>query len=55
MKLFDKLLKWDELRIRIKAAEEAGIELAKENGDLRIENIMLKREIERLREEGDTE
>ena len=52
MKLFDKLLKWDELRIRIKAAEEAGIELAKENGDLLIENIMLKREIERLRGEG---
>ena len=32
MKLFDKLLRWDELRVRLKAAEEAGIELAKENG-----------------------
>jgi len=53
VKLIDKLLRWDELRIRLKAAEEAGIELAKENGDLRIENIMLKREIERLR--GDAE
>ena len=49
MKLFDKLLRWDELRVRLKAAEEAGIELAKENGDLRIENIRLRREIERLR------
>jgi cell division protein FtsB len=53
VKLIDKLLKWDKLRVRLKAAEEAGIELAKENGDLRIENIRLKREIERLR--GDTE
>lgn len=49
MKLFDKLLRWDELRVRLKAAEEAGIELAKENCDLRIENIRLRREIERLR------
>ncbi len=49
MKLIDKLLMWDELRTRLKAAEEAGIEIAKENCDLRIENIRLKREIERLR------
>lgn len=49
MKLIDKLLRWDELRIRLKAAEEAGIDLAKENGDLRVENIKLKREIERLK------
>lgn len=49
MKLIDKLLRWDELRTRLKAAEEAGIEIAKENGDLRVENIKLKREIERLR------
>jgi len=48
MKLFDKLLRWDELRVRLKAAEEAGIELAKENADLRVENIKLRREIERL-------
>ena len=53
MKLIDKLLRWDELRVRLKAAEEAGIELAKENVDLRVENIKLRREIERLR--GDTE
>lgn len=53
MKLIDKLLRWDELRVRLKAAEEAGIELAKENGDLRIENIKLRREIEQLR--GDAE
>ena len=53
VKLIDKLLKWDELHIRLKAAEEAGIELAKENGDLRVENIRLRREIEWLR--GDAE
>ena len=53
VKLIDKLLRWDELRVRLKAAEEAGIELAKENGDLRIENIKLRREIEQLR--GDAE
>lgn len=53
MKLLDKLLKWDELRVRLRAAEEAGIELAEENADLRIENIRLKCEIERLR--GDVE
>lgn len=53
MKLIDKLLRWDELRIRLKAAEEAGIELAKENGNLLIENIKLKCEIERLK--GDAE
>ena len=53
MKLIDKLLKWDELHIRLKAAEEAGIELAKENADLRVENIKLRREIEQLR--GDSE
>lgn len=49
MKLIDKLLRWNELLVRLKAAEEAGVELAKENGDLRIENIRLRREIERLR------
>ena len=53
MKLIDKLLKCDELRTRLKAAEEAGIELAKENADLRVENIKLRREIEQLR--GDSE
>ena len=55
MKLFDKLLKWDELRVRLRAAEKVGIELAKENADLRIENIRLKREIQRLRGEGGRE
>ena len=49
MKLIDKLLRWDELRVRLKAAEEAGIEIAKENADLRVENIRLRREIEWLR------
>lgn len=53
MKLFDKLRRRDELRVRLKAAEEIGIELAKENLDLCIENIRLKREIERLRGEGE--
>lgn len=53
MKLIDKLLRWDELRIRLKAAEEAGIDLAKENGDLRVENIKLRREIERLRDDAE--
>ena len=42
MKLFDKLLRWGELRTRLKAAEEAGIEIAKENGDLRVENAKLR-------------
>lgn len=53
MKLFDKLLRWNELHTLLKASEEAGIEIAKENGDLRVENIKLRREIERLR--GDAE
>ena len=53
MKLFDKLLRWNELHTLLKASEEAGIEIAKENGDLRVENIKLRREIERLR--GETE
>lgn len=48
MKLFDKLLRWYELRVRLKAAEEAGMELGKENCDLRVENILLRREIEQL-------
>lgn len=52
MGIIDKLLKRDELWVRLKAAEEAGMEIARENGDLRIENIRLKREIERLRGEG---
>lgn len=49
MNLIDKLLKWDELRIRLKAAEEAGIELANENMELVIENISLRREIKNLK------
>ena len=48
MSVIDKLFKWDELRVQLKAAEEAGMELARENGDLRIENMLLRREIERL-------
>ena len=42
MKLFDKLLRWNELHTLLKAAEEAGIEIAKENGDLRVENAKLR-------------
>ena len=53
MKLFDKLLRWNELHTQLKAAEEAGIEIAKENGDLRVENIKLRREIERLRNDAE--
>ena len=53
MKLFDKLLRWNELHTRLKVAEEAGIEIAKENGDLRVENIKLRREIEQLRSEAE--
>ena len=49
MKLLDNLFRCAELRVRLKAAEEAGIELAKENGDLRVENMKLRCEIERLR------
>lgn len=49
MKLFDKLLRFDELRVQLKASEEAGIELAKENADLRIENTLLRRSNEIVR------
>lgn len=50
MNLIDKLLlKCDELRTRLKAAEEAGIVLANENIDLRIENEMLRQEIKGLK------
>jgi regulator of replication initiation timing len=48
MKLLDKLLRWNELRVQLKAAERVGMELASENADLRIENALLRREIERL-------
>ena len=46
---------WQAIADELNAAEEAGIEIAKENADLRIENIRLKREIERLRGEGGRE
>jgi cell division protein FtsB len=49
MNWLDKVLMWDELHMRLKAAEEAGIELAKENADLRIENAMLRQEIKGLK------
>jgi len=48
MKLFDKLLRWNELHAQLKAAEEAGIEIAKENGDLRVENAKLRNEVDNL-------
>ena len=50
MTVVDKLLKWDELRVQLKAAVAAGKELACENADLRIANEMLRRENERLRD-----
>lgn len=53
MSVIDKLLKWDELRVRLEAAEQAGIEIAKENADLRIENELLKRELAALKEGGE--
>lgn len=53
MKLFNKLLERDNLRVLLTAATKAGMELAKENSDLRVENIRLRREIERLRGESD--
>ena len=47
----------DELPDRIlgKAAEEAGMELARENGDLRVENMMLRSEIEQLTNDAHAE
>ena len=53
MSIIDKLLKWDELRVRLEAAERAGLEIAKENADLRIENELLKRELAALKEVGE--
>lgn len=55
MSVIDKLLRWDELRVQLKAAEEAGMELARENGDLRIENMMLRREVERMKDDAHAE
>ena len=52
MKLIDKLLRLDELRISLEATEKAGIELAKENAELRIENATLRCELDRLKCEG---
>lgn len=49
MKLLDKLLKWDQLRTRLKAAEEAGEELANENAVLRVENALLMLTINQMR------
>lgn len=48
MKLFDKLLRWNELHTQLKVAKEAGIEIAKENGDLRVENAELREQVARL-------
>ena len=53
MSIIDKLIKWDELRVSLEAAERAGLELANENADLRIENELLKRELKALKEGGD--
>ena len=53
MNVVDKLLRWSELHARSKAVEELSLRLIDENTDLRIENIRLKREIERLRGEGE--
>ena len=50
MNIVDKLLRWSELHARSKAVEELSLRLIDENTDLRIENIRLKREIERLAE-----
>lgn len=55
MKLIDKLLRWDELRVQLKAAEEAGMELARENCDLRVENMILRREVERMNDNAHAE
>ena len=45
MSIVDKLIEWDELRVQLEAANRAGMELAEENADLRIENGSLKREL----------
>ena len=53
MSIIDKLIKWDELRVRLEAAERVGFEIAKENADLRVENELLKRELAALKEGGE--
>lgn len=49
MKLLDKLIRWDELRVELEAANRAGIELARKNADLYAENIALKKDLEKLK------
>ena len=55
MSVIDKLFRFDELRVQLKVAEAAGMELARENGDLRIENIMLRRKVEQLTKDAHAE
>lgn len=50
MKIINWLRSRDNLIVLLEASTRAGIELAKENADLRVENELLKRELKALKE-----
>jgi hypothetical protein len=53
MKIINWLRSRNNLILLLEASTRAGIDLAKENAGLRIENELLKRELKSLKEGGD--
>lgn len=51
MNIIDKMLRWPELHMRLRVAEQACESLAERNGDLSRKNFELRIENERLRSE----